>query len=75
MKNSGKKAKDIFAANVKEYRKKLGISQEDLADLSKLHRTYISSVERSKRNVSIEAMEKIANALGIKLSKLLEECK
>lgn len=43
----------IFAANVKNYRSEAGLSQEKLAELAGLHRTYISAVEREKRNISI----------------------
>lgn len=55
----------IFATNVKKFRQKKGISQERLAELSGLHRTYISAVERERRNISIENIEHIAKALNI----------
>lgn len=55
----------IFATNVKHYRQQNGISQEKLAELSGLHRTYISAIERERRNIAIENIECIANALGI----------
>ncbi|WP_027216792.1 helix-turn-helix domain-containing protein [Butyrivibrio fibrisolvens] len=55
----------IFAVNVKSYRNEKGLSQEDLADLSGLHRTYISAIERERRNISIENIEKIACALNV----------
>ena len=55
----------IFALNVKKYRTEKKISQEVLADLSGLHRTYISAIERERRNISIGNIEKIASALGI----------
>ncbi|WP_032118901.1 helix-turn-helix domain-containing protein [Clostridium celatum] len=54
-----------FGLNVQKYRIKLGISQEELAELSGLHRTYISSVERGKRSISLNNIEKIAYALKI----------
>jgi transcriptional regulator with XRE-family HTH domain len=53
---------------VKELRNKLGISQEELADIAELDRTYITSVECGKRNISIVNVEKLANALNISLS-------
>ena len=53
---------------IKELRNKLGISQEELAFRSEIHRTYIASLEVGKRNVSIETLEKVVNALEISLS-------
>ena len=55
----------IFADNVKKYRIEKGLSQETLASLSGLHRTYISAVERERRNISIDNIENIATALDI----------
>lgn len=48
-----------------------GLSQEQLADLAGLHRTYIGSVERGERNVSIDNIEAIANALAVSVRDLL----
>ncbi len=53
---------------VKELRNKIKVSQEELADLAGLDRTYITSVECGKRNISIVNIEKIANAFNITLS-------
>lgn len=67
--------KDIIkkvAKNIKEYRLKSGLSQESLADKAKIHRTYISLLERGKKNMSIIILEKIAIALNIKLSDLIK---
>lgn len=61
----------FFAENVKRYREKKGFSQEKLAELSGLHRTYISDIEREQRNISIENIEKIAEALEIEAYQLL----
>ena len=55
----------IFATNVKKYRIEKGLSQEALAELAGLHRTYVSAVERERRNISINNIENIANALNI----------
>lgn len=57
---------------VRELRLSKNFSQETLADLCGLHRTYISDVELGKRNVSLENIEKIAKALGVSLTKLFE---
>lgn len=58
----------IFGANVRREREKAGLSQEALAHLAGLHRTYVGSVERGERNVSIDAMSKLLRALGFELS-------
>jgi len=62
-----------LARNLRRLRAVRGISQEELADLAGLHRTYVGSVERSERNISIDNLAKLASALGISLSGLLEE--
>ena len=61
-----------FGANVRVKRGSLGISQEELAELAGLHRTYIGSVERGERNVSLKNIVRIAAALGVSASRLLE---
>ena len=53
---------------VKELRNAIGISQEELADKAGLDRTYITSVECGKRNISIVNIEKLALALGVTLA-------
>ena len=58
----------LVGKRVKELRNKLKISQEELADIAELDRTYITSVERGKRNISIINVEKLANALQVSLS-------
>lgn len=63
----------IFATNVKFYRQLKGLSQEKLAELSGLHRTYISAIERERRNISIENIEVIASALEIDAYMLLKQ--
>ena len=61
----------IFGKNLRMYRERKQYSQEKLADLCNLHRTYISDIECFKRNVSLDNIEKIANALEIPASDLL----
>jgi len=63
--------KKQLGRRIKELRLKAGYSQEELAAKAGLHRTYMSDIERGKRNVSIENIEKIAKALGVKSSDLL----
>ena len=68
-------ARRIFAENLRKARLAKGLSQEDLAELANLHRTYVGSVERAERNVSIDNMERLAASLSLSLSKLLQEDK
>ena len=63
----------VFGTNVRKYRNKLGISQEKLAEKCGLHRTYISDIERFKRSISLDNIQKIADALGIETYKLFKE--
>jgi len=64
--------RQIFGQNLRRKRETLGISQEDLAEKAGLHRTYIGSVERAERNVSIDNMERLAVAVGSTIEQLLE---
>jgi two-component system response regulator len=64
------KMKSLFGEAIKRTRTELRMSQEDLAERAGLHRTYVSEVERGKRNVSIENIQKLAEALDLSISKL-----
>ena len=64
----GAKILQNFGKSIRLFRQEKNISQEELADLCGLHRTYISDVELGKRNVSLENIEKIANALSLRIS-------
>lgn len=64
---------NIFGENVRLYRRKLDISQEELADRANLHRTYIGMIERAEKNITLLNMEKIANALKVKIEDLLKK--
>ena len=57
----------LVGKRVRELRNNMGISQEELADLAGLDRTYITSVECGKRNISIVNIEKLTNALQVSL--------
>ncbi len=63
----------VFGNNLKKYRKEMNLSQEAFAEKCGLHRTYISSVERFQRNISIENIQRIADALEIETYKLFLE--
>ena len=62
----------IFGTNLKKYRLQAGLSQEALAELCGLHRTYVGAVERGERTVSLMNIVAIARALGVLPAKLLE---
>lgn len=66
---------NTFGDRVRHYRKLKGISQETLADLCDLHRTYIGSVERGERNITLVSAEKIATALNEPLVAFFTESK
>lgn len=57
-----------FGEKVREERLKQGISQEELAARAGVHRTYIGMIERAEKNITLENIEKIAKALGIKIA-------
>ncbi len=59
--------------NLRAFRKRLGISQEHLAELAELHRTYIGAVERGEKNISAKNIEKIASVLGVEPYLLLKK--
>lgn len=61
----------ILADNIRDYRKAKHLSQEELADACELHRTYIGSVERGERNVTLSTLEVLAKALGVSVIELL----
>lgn len=63
----------VFGANVKKYRTQSGLSQEAFAEKCGLHRTYISAVECYRRSISLENIQRIADALGIETYKLFLE--
>ena len=64
-----------FGKRVRHLREQRGLTQEALADLSGLHPTYISGIERGKRNVSLANIRRLATALGVSLSELVRGLK
>ena len=62
----------VFGANVRRFREARGWSQEQLSEMSGLHRTYISGIERGVRNPTVKIVHEIAMALGIKVSQFFE---
>jgi transcriptional regulator with XRE-family HTH domain len=63
--------KKILSENIRRYRRNKNLSQEGLAETCGLHRTYIGSVERGERNVTLSTLEVLAAALGISVPELL----
>ncbi len=61
----------LFGEKLRDIRLDLGYSQEELSFKAGLHRTYISSVERGERNISISNIKKLADALGLKMKDLM----
>ncbi len=69
--NTSHSIRKVFAGKLKQFRVQKGLSQEGLAGIAGLHRTYIGSVERGERNISIDNIERLANALEIQIKELL----
>ena len=63
----------ILAANVRSLRSARNLSQEALADACNLHRTYVGSVERGERNVTLSTLETLARALRVTVPDLLTD--
>ena len=63
----------VFGSNVKKHRQAMGISQEAFAEKCGLHRTYISAIECYRRSISLENIQRIADALEIETYKLFVE--
>lgn len=64
---------EAFGSVVRSHRRALGLSQEELAEGAGLHRTYIGSIERGERNVSLQNIHVIARALGTTAGALLTQ--
>ncbi len=60
--------RDIFADNMRAYRIRAGLTQEQLAELCGLHRTYIGRIEQKRENPTLGSVDKIARALGVDLA-------
>jgi transcriptional regulator with XRE-family HTH domain len=68
---AGRRLRQLFAKNLRREREARDLSQEALADLADLHRTYIGSIERGERNISIDNIERLGRALGVQPAELL----
>lgn len=65
--------KEVLARNMRFYRKEAGLTQEKLAEICGLHRTYIGGIEQERINVSLNNINKIAHALDVSAADLLSE--
>ncbi|REJ91922.1 MAG: XRE family transcriptional regulator [Planctomycetota bacterium] len=63
--------RELFGRKLRTVRRSKGVSQEKLAALAGLHRTYISSVERGERNISLLNIDRLARALNVSLRDLM----
>ena len=61
-----------FGERVREIRVSKNLSQEQLASLANVHRTYIGMVERAEKNITLANIEKIANGLNVNITELLK---
>lgn len=73
LRQPSKKIISILAGNLRYLRNQKQLSQEDLADICGLHRTYIGSVERGERNVTLSTLELLATALEVNIAQLLSK--
>lgn len=71
MERTGSSLLSSFGFVVKERRHELGLSQEELAARSGLHRTYITDIERGARNITLKSAARLAGALGLSLSVII----
>jgi transcriptional regulator with XRE-family HTH domain len=71
-KRSKSDIRERFGFTVKDCREEQGLTQEDLADRARIHRTYLSDLERGTRNVSLVNIERIASALAMQMSELFK---
>lgn len=65
--------RQTFARNLRRERSLRGLSQEQLADVCGLHRTYIGGIERCERNITLATLERIAHALEVNPVALLKD--
>lgn len=65
-------ARNRAAVNIRRLRTAQGMSQEQLAEVAQFHRTYVSQLERCVTNISIDGLERLAQALGVDILVLLQ---
>ncbi|HQH27614.1 MAG TPA: helix-turn-helix transcriptional regulator [Oligoflexia bacterium] len=73
MSQNHNRLRKVLANNIKRFRNERSLSQEQLAEACGLHRTYVGSVERCERNVTLSTLEILAKALGLTVPQLLTD--
>lgn len=73
MNKRGLELRRILAYNIRALRRQKNLSQEELADLCSLHRTYVGSIERAERNATLSTLEALASALNVSVPDLLTQ--
>ena len=68
-----KRLYQIVGRKIRSIREKKGLSQEEFAAMCNLHRTYVGGVERGERNITLETLQTIAEALRVSPEELLRE--
>jgi len=71
LRKPGVELRQTLATNIRLLRLRLGVSQEELADMCSLHRTYVGAIERAERNVTLSTLEVFSKALGVPVPDLL----
>lgn len=71
LRKPSRKITQTLADNIRAFRRAKNLSQEELADMCNLHRTYLGSVERGERNVTLSTLEAFSAALGVSVPQLL----
>ncbi|MBB4124699.1 helix-turn-helix transcriptional regulator [Martelella radicis] len=67
--------RELFAKNLRRARKEKGLSQEELAHLAEVDRTYVGALERRRYSVSIDVLDRLATVLGVQAWQLLQPAK
>lgn len=73
MMNQNKQIHELIGKNIRRWRTEIQLSQEKLADNCGLHRTYIGAIERGERNITVNTLACVADALGCSPADLLSE--
>lgn len=63
----------LVGKNIRKIRTSQGLSQEKLADMCGLHRTYIGGIERGERNITVNTLQTVAESLGVSPKLLLSK--